>query len=272
MPELPEIEILKLQLQKIALDHTVYDIEILVDKLRKPVPKTLKTDILNRKINSIERRGKFLLFNLSNDNILAIHLGMTGQLLVAPNSGKNTALSEKHLRVVFRLGSFAIKFFDTRKFGLIDIFHQNPEYITSLGIDPLSNEFDAKRLFSLTRNNNVTIKSLLLNQKKISGIGNIYANDALFYAGINPMRSSATITQEESGKLAQSIKSVLCNAISLGGTSMKDYIHLDGKKGRYQDHFLVYSKSGLSCSKCGCVILKKKIDGRSSFFCKNCQQ
>ncbi|MDR1031758.1 MAG: bifunctional DNA-formamidopyrimidine glycosylase/DNA-(apurinic or apyrimidinic site) lyase [Holosporales bacterium] len=270
MPELPEIETLKRQLQKVALGRTVQDISILTDKLRRPVPSTIRGDILGQKISKIDREGKFLLFGLSNGETLAIHLGMTGQLLTTPSLDHPS--QERHLRIIFNLGDCLIKLFDIRKFGLVDVFMNKPKYITSLGIDPLSHSFNAEWLFDLTRKNKTTIKNLLLDQSKISGIGNIYANDSLFEAGINPMRMSSNLAQEECAKLVASIQKVLRTAVSLGGTSMRDYVHLDGSKGHYQEHFLVYSKDGQACPRCKQTILKSKANGRSSFFCQSCQK
>jgi formamidopyrimidine-DNA glycosylase len=270
VPELPEIETLKQQLQKVALGRTIQDVRILADKLRQPIPSTIRDNILGQKISKIDREGKFLLFGLSNDKTLAIHLGMTGQLLAT--SGLSPSSHEKHLRMVFNLGDYLIKLFDIRKFGLVDVFMHKPKYITSLGIDPLSHDFNAEWLFGLTRKNKTAIKNLLLNQSKISGIGNIYANDSLFEAGISPLRISSSLIQEECARLSASIQKVLRTAVSLGGASMRDYVQLDGSKGHYQEHFLIYSKNGQACPRCKQTILKYKANGRSSFFCQNCQK
>ncbi|MDR1365926.1 MAG: bifunctional DNA-formamidopyrimidine glycosylase/DNA-(apurinic or apyrimidinic site) lyase [Holosporales bacterium] len=270
MPELPEIETLKQQLQQVALGCTIQNVSVLADKLRRPVPSDIREDVFGQQINNIDREGKFLLFALSKGKTLAIHLGMTGQLLATSSLDQPSA--EKHLRIVFNLGDCLIKLFDIRKFGLVDVFLHKPEYIASLGVDPLSDSFNAEWLFGLTRKNETTIRHLFLNQSKISGIGNIYANDSLFEAGINPVRLSSSLTREECAKLVASTQKVLQAAISLGGTSMRDYVHLDGSKGHYQDHFLVYSKDGQACPRCKQIILKSKVHGRSSFFCQNCQK
>ncbi len=270
MPELPEVEILSRQLKHHLIGRVINKVEVHSHKLRKPVPATLQEGLMGNEIKSVNRMGKFLLFKLSLGQTLVMHLGMTGSLRFFSTCSTDCH-DLKHIRVKFALDKGVLFFCDVRKFGFIDLFNNFPSYLKNLGLEPLTDDFCGQKLFLITKKTTKPIKTLLLEQNKIAGIGNIYANEALFVSNINPFRSAASLSLAECEVLSQSLKTVLIKSIELGGSSMKDYCHLDGKRGGYQNHFLIYARSGLQCKKCDNMISSSVLAGRSTFFCKTCQ-
>jgi len=280
MPELPEVETIRLQLEKFLIGHRILDIRINTAKIF-PDDKNL---IINSKITSIDRYGKALIINLDNHYSLMIHLKMTGQLIYRgsglkhPKLSKNVgSLPNKHTHVIFDLDKNANLFFnDLRKFGYIKILKSSEvasqKFISNLGPEPMK-DLTPKYFQNKLAKSSQKIKLFLLDQKKISGIGNIYANDALWLAKISPKRPSNKITKSESKVLLKAIETVLKNGLKYSGASDNSYVTATGEEGSYQDHFLVYGKKGELCpNKCGAKIERILLGGRGSFYCLKCQK
>lgn len=279
MPELPEVETIRLYLKSTIIGKTIKAIEILEKK--QFIGK--KKEVIGKKIIDISRSGKVLAIKLSNNKYLNIHLKLTGELLFAKDvdnavfkeiipftNTKKMPANTTRIIIKFSDGS-GLFFNDLRKFGWIKVNTQ-PEKPT--GIDVLSTDFTFKFFTDLTNSTNKPIKLLLMDQEKISGIGNIYANDALFLAKIHPLHKAKTLTAAENTNLYQAIKKVIEQGIKHGGSSGADeaFINPVGEKGRHQLYFLVYQREGKPCPRCKTPIKRIKQAGRSSFFCPKCQR
>jgi formamidopyrimidine-DNA glycosylase len=276
MPELPEIETIKNQLKPHLLGKTIKQVKV----LRPSMFYGDKNKVKNKKIKKISRRAKMLILHLKK-TYLVIHLKMSGQLFFKKkdekNKTKNKILPSKHTRIIFKFKDKSKLFFnDIRTFGWIKVLNRKnlKNYFSKFGPEPLKKDFTfsyLKKIFSQTQRK---IKQVLLDQAKIAGIGNIYSNEALFLADINPKTKANKLKDKQIKKLHQSIQKVLKKAIKLQGSTAKDkgYKLPSGEYGRYQDHFLVYQREDKPCFKCKTKIKRLKLGGRSSFFCPNCQK
>ena len=238
--------------------------------LRWEVDKDLEKLTANKRIYKISRRAKYIIFHLENNNII-LHLGMSGSLRIA-NRDDNYFVKHDHIEFIF--DKEKIIYNDPRRFGSIHLAKKidNHKLIMHLGPEPLSKNFNGKYLYGLCKKSKTNIKSLIMNQKNVVGIGNIYASEALFLAKIKPQKVSKKLTKEDCKVLVTSIKKVLKKAIKKGGSSINDYINVDGKKGYFQYDFKVYGRTNMPCHICQNDILQIKINQRSSFYCKNCQK
>ncbi len=279
MPELPEVEIIKRGLEKYLVGHMVENIEIL-DPLRfSGNPR----DILGKKVKGIRRRGKGLIIVFESDISLAIHVKMTGQLIYQGEkthtvslSSKVGALPNKHTHVIFHLDHNAYLYYnDIRRFGWMKIVKTNElhtiPFFKSLGPEPFE-DLTISHLHAVLKKSGSPVKSVLMDQTKIAGVGNIYANDALYEAGVNPSRAAHTLTKDEIEKLFHALHAVMSFSIEHGAASDTNYVDALGQDGRYQEHFRVYGQAGKACKKCGNEIVRTVIGGRSSFFCPVCQK
>ncbi|EKE20256.1 MAG: hypothetical protein ACD_8C00029G0001 [uncultured bacterium] len=274
MPELPEVQTIVNDLQKIIGDEFA--------GFFSDFPKAVKTDffekeILGSKIRSVSRLGKIILINLENKNSIAIHLKMTGKLLlVESGDSKAENTQEKHLHHIFDLKKNGkINFHDVRKFATISLLKEADiwEIKKKYGIDPIDEDFEIKDLVEiLEKRKGKPIKSILMDNSVILGIGNIYASEILFDAKILPMRLGKSLSKIEVKKLHHSIKKILELAIKLRGTSVSDYRDSHGAKGSFQHELKVYKRNGQKCNKCDTIIEKVVIGQRSTFFCPNCQK
>lgn len=279
MPELPEVETICRQLQPNIVGKTIKGVEVLEKK--QFIGK--KEDVVGKKIVGISRFGKVLVVKLSNSKYLNIHLKLTGELLFArdinnavfkeiipfTNTRKMPANTTRII-IKFNDGS-GIFFNDLRKFGWIKITNK-PE--VPKGLDVLSKEFTVNYLTVIIKNSNKPIKLLLMDQDKITGIGNIYANDALFLAKIHPAKKAKSLKEAEIKLLYQSIKKVIEQGIKHGGSSGADeaFVQINGSKGQHQRFFLVYQRENQPCPLCKTHIKRIKQNGRSSFYCQRCQK
>jgi formamidopyrimidine-DNA glycosylase len=284
MPELPEVETIRLGLQKHLVGHKIVDVDI-------RLPRIFSGDsrkIIGGKIIAARRFGKGLLIDLDNGYSIAVHVKMTGQLLYkevsrvpqvsrVPRAKVDVKmLPDAYTHVVFSLdkGSF-LYFRDMRQFGWVKNLSTKDAkilpFFKSLGPEPLK-DLTREKFKAILSRNKTTIKVLLMDQKKISGIGNIYANDALFVAGIDPRRYSASLTQTEQAKLFEAIEQVLKKGLEAGGASEWSYVDVLGGSGSYQNFFQVYGMRGLPCKNCGTIIEKITLGGRGTFFCPKCQK
>ncbi len=283
MPELPEVETIKKSLQKSIAGKKITGIEILLAKQFQGK----KEDVVGEKITSIDRRGKILKISLSNGKSLLIHFKLSGQLVWAPKVGDGFTLGHpipfagdelpaKTTHVIFNIDGGRLFFNDLRQFGWIKVVDEAglEKEIGKLGIEPFDKEFTVdylKKIFSKTAR---PVKIVLMEQEKIAGIGNIYANDALFEAGIMPTRPAKSLKDEEIEKLRKAIIKVLEDGLKYGGSSAADeaYIKPSGERGEYQKHFRVYQRNGQKCSRCGGTIKRINLGGRGTFFCPDCQK
>jgi formamidopyrimidine-DNA glycosylase len=270
MPELPEVETILCGIKKQILNIPILDVIIRQYQLRWPIPKNIRTKLLNNIFLNVTRRGKYLLLNTQN-GALILHLGMSGRLQILPKDheiGKH-----EHVTIIFADGK-SLCFIDPRRFGSLLWTSLDPKQhklLKFLGPEPLSTNFTGKYLFSKSRNRKVAVKQFLMNSKVVVGVGNIYANEALFLAKIHPQKSSQNLTLVESELLVKSIKIILKNAIKKGGTTIRDYITSDGKTGYFQNELQVYGRSGLPCINCVSLLQEIRMGGRSTVFCPKCQ-
>ncbi len=289
MPELPEVESIKLQLKKFIVGHKILNIEIRYGKKFEGE----KGKVEGAKIQDVRRFAKALVIDLSNSYSIVIHVKLTGQLIYeGPNLKKGHQLSKKvigglggkHTHIIFHLDKGGKLYFnDVRKFGWMKVIQKSKlknqtEFIGKLGPEPLINANDPPenpltldKFREILSKSSQAIKIVLMDQEKISGVGNIYANDALWLAGIKPVRKAKDLREDEVKKLFKSIIDVLKEGIKRGGASELAFVTPDGSEGKYQDFTLVYGREGESCKNCKTAIRKIKIGGRGTYFCPNCQ-
>ena len=287
MPELPEVEVVKRSLEKKILNLKVKRVRINDFNLRYKVDKYRIALLKGKKIKKIERRSKFLIFEISSDLIMLIHLGMTGKFFFINRDKKkfktsfyyNLDKNEKHDRIIFYLqNNQKLIYNDVRKFGFIKLYkskeYKNISHLKNLGPEPLSKYWNLKYFQKYILNRNRNIKSILMDQKFISGLGNIYVNEILFLSRIMPYRKIKTLKNFEIIKIVKNTKKVLKNSIKMGGSSIKDFSSDNGKMGEFQQRFKVYGRKGEKCSNVDCTrsILKTFITNRATFFCKRCQK
>lgn len=264
MPELPEVETIKNKLSKNIIGKNISNIQILSEK--NFIGDSEK--VINKKILDISRIGKYLAIELSDKYFLNIHLKMTGQIFIFNKNKK----PDKNTRIVIYFSDNSVLFFnDLRKFGYIKL---DKEKEKQYFIDILSSKFTFEYFKEKSKKTKKPIKAFLLDQEIMAGLGNIYANDALFLSEILPMRKTNGLTDDEIVKLFKSIIFVINEGVKYGGATAKDkgYVQPDGEHGQYQNYFKVYSREGKKCLKCGTLIKRIKQNGRSSFFCSHCQK
>ena len=291
MPELPEVETVKLGLAPALEHHRFTKVVTRRGDLRLPFPPHFAERLTGRSVVRLSRRAKYLLAELDNGETLVIHLGMSGRLSVyaegherrlgnyvyePPPSGAGRGA---HDHVVMETDAPAeIVFTDHRRFGLMLLIDSAtlPDHplFKDLGVEPLSKQFTTKYLLAALEGRRTPIKSALLDQRKIAGLGNIYVCEALFYAGISPKRLAGTIDRTRAAALVKAIRRVLDAAIKAGGSSLRDYARTDGALGEFQHRFAVYDREGKPCPGKGCNGTVKRIvqSGRSSFYCPKCQK
>jgi len=287
MPELPEVEVVKRSLEKKILNLKVKRVRINDFNLRYKVNKYRIALLKGKKIKKIERRSKFLIFEISSSLIMLIHLGMTGKFFFINRDKKkfktsfyyNLDKNKKHDRIIFYLqNNQKLIYNDVRKFGFIKLYkskeYKDISHLKNLGPEPLSKYWNSKYFQKYILNRNRNIKSILMDQKFISGLGNIYVNEILFLSRIMPNRKIKTLKNFEIIKIVKNTKKVLKNSIKMGGSSIKDFSSDNGKMGEFQQRFKVYGRKGEKCSNIDCTgsILKTFITNRATFFCKRCQK
>jgi len=269
MPELPEVETIRRQLVKDLVGKKIQAVKILVPKLIKEISPTLfQRRIVGKEIANIRRRGKYLIFDLKPLLYLQVHLKLSGQLLYS--SGPEPGV-DYHILFLFKDGS-RLYYHDLRRFGGFTLRSEDPEPLLNLGPEPLSPAFTFKCWKQLILGKNSRIKTFLLDQHEIAGLGNIYATEALFRAGIHPDRRVSALQPDETKKLYQAIKSILRKALKAGGTSIQDYLKPDGSHGNFQKSLFVYRRKGQPCLRCGNMIRVQKDGSRSTYFCPSCQR
>ena len=263
MPELPEVETVARSIAPLVGRRIVSAEFRCLRVLRGGDPDRMAAAIQGRRITGIKRYGKFILMSLDRGGYLIIHLGMTGRLLLGGPAGKHT-----HAILTFDRGS--LLYDDSRQFGCLQYSAEFPERVAKLGPEPLEVAFE--EFAAGLRRRKTRIKALLLNQSFLRGIGNIYADEALFRAGIHPLAIASRIRGERARRLYEAIGAVLTEAIAAGGSSISDYVDGEGRKGFFQLHHRVYQRTGEPCANCGKPIRRLLVAQRSSHYCPGCQK
>ena len=268
MPELPEVETIKNELSPHIIGRRLTEVTVLDAKLvRQPSVEELRQKLAGKKINSLERRGKYLIFHLSGGKALIIHLKMSGALLLNPEQ------ADRHARVIFDLDNGSrIIFTDRRRLGALWLVENEQSIIGKLGPEPLIPAFTSRTLAERLQKHRAPIKAVLLDQAFIAGIGNMYADEALFAAGIHPLRQANSLSPREIENLHKAIVDVLRSAIGSGGASVDTYKRPEGELGTAHSSFCVAHRGGKPCPTCGTPIQRLAIRNRGSYFCPNCQK
>ncbi len=278
MPELPEVETVRRALAAVLENHYVAAVYVGRDDLRWPLPKNLAARLLGRRFTSVDRRGKYVLMNLEQQDILLLHLGMSGSIRIydtPPPIGKHDHIMLTMVADSTNAAPHYVVLNDPRRFGWVDLFptaHQDThKLLRHMGPEPLSNAFSAAHLRAVFKGRSGPVKNALLNQQLIAGIGNIYASEALFHAGISPRRRAATINGRRAERLAAAVVKTLRAAIEDGGTSLRDHVQPGGEIGYFVRRLAVYGRGGQPCQVCTTPIKTLVQSGRSSFYCPRCQ-
>lgn len=273
MPELPEVETVKRTLEPDLIEQKITGVRVLYGGIIKiPAPEQFAQELIGRIFQGIRRRGKYLVFSLSGNLNLVIHLRMTGQLVVC----ENTKPLDKHTHLVFQLDNGReLRFTDIRKFGLVYLVgegcYEDIGGLYNLGPEPLEEEFTLQGLReSLQKKGKTRLKAFLLDQSQVAGIGNIYADEILFAAGLHPERRAGCLQPHEEDRLYAAIRSRLQESVNLRGTTIRDYVDGRGEKGRFQEKLKVYGRGGQRCH-CGSLLEKIIVAGRTTVFCPKCQ-
>jgi formamidopyrimidine-DNA glycosylase len=275
MPELPEVETVRRGLALRLTGRRIVRAELRRADLRRPFPPGLAKQLEGARIGALSRRGKYILIELDEDGLLLVHLGMSGRITVSGNN----APDEKHDHVVLTLDDGAVvRLNDARRFGSLDYLSRGTEgahpLLAEMGPEPLGPDFDGAYLAKAFAGKITPIKSALLDQKIVAGLGNIYVCEALYRAGISPRRLAATVTGARAARLVQAVRAVLEEAIEAGGSSLRDYVQTNGELGYFQHRWAVYGKEGEPCPGCTCAEGIRRItqSGRSTFFCAKKQR
>lgn len=270
MPELPEVETVLRGIKPFVSGEKIKNVVVRRPTLRWPIPQDLPELLKNKALMHLKRRGKYLIFTFSSGELI-LHLGMSGRLRVL----KKMLPPEKHDHVDFMFkNGVCLRFTDPRRFGALLWSKQADAHplISHMGVEPLTAAFSATYLFQTTRHKKTAIKLFLMNGKYVVGIGNIYAAEALFIAGLHPEKLAGELTQQESQQLVAAVKAVLKKAIKSGGTTLKDFSNHDGNPGYFTQKLQVYGRAGLPCYQCGKTLSLIRMGQRSTVFCRSCQK
>ncbi len=289
MPELPEVEVVKRSLINKTQNLIIKAIRINDGRLRYKIDKNQIKKIIGLKLKKISRRSKYLLFFFNKDIIMLVHFGMTGKFFFVDRKKTKCKTSfyydinedkdKKHDRIIFNLSNNQkLIYNDVRKFGFIKFINnknlENNSHLKILGPEPLSKKFSVRYFKNYIQRRERVIKNILMDQKFVSGLGNIYVNEILFFSGVKPLKKVKNLSNNEIKNIVKYTKKIILRAIALGGSSIKDFSSSSGKKGSFQQHFGVYGKKGQKClnKNCNKHITKIIISNRASFYCSTCQK
>jgi formamidopyrimidine-DNA glycosylase len=271
MPELPEVETIRRQLAPHLEGRTVVDVEILDPRWTRPAARErVEDELRGRVVEHVGRNGKYLVWRLSDDRFLISHLRMTGALLFDP------PIDPPHTRVRFTLDEgHRLVYNDPRRFGtghlVVGAAARDAYLDERLGVEPLTPDFTAAHLRAIARGRTAPVKAFVLDQRRIAGVGNIYADEALFRAGIHPLRPAGALSRAQYEALHEAIEYALAAGIDAKGATIDDFRHVDGARGSFQDLFQVHQREGEPCPACGTTIRKMVIGGRGTYVCERCQ-
>ena len=286
MPELPEVEIVRQSLDKKIKQKSIKKVIIRNKNLRFPVPKNFSSFLKNKKITKVDRFSKYLILNFKSGDFCLIHLGMSGTIHIIDNKKKlkftnasfyhSPILPKKHNHIELIFNSLKVVYNDPRRFGFFELIENNKKLenkFQNLGPEPFNLSFNLNYVFNYFKGKHKNIKTFLLDQKFVSGIGNIYASEILFSSKIYPFKKVSLLSREDCKKIIYNSKKILSRAIKKGGSSIRDFKDTLGSSGNYQKEFKVYQQEGLRCKTRGCrdTIKKKIVSNRSTFFCNSCQ-
>jgi formamidopyrimidine-DNA glycosylase len=272
MPELPEVETSRRGIEPHILNKKISGVVIRQHKLRWPIPKSLPDKIKNQKLTQVARRGKYLLLIFGDNNTVIIHLGMSGSLKIctpATPAGKHD-----HIDFIFSHKKI-LRLTDPRKFGCVlwtDQAIDEHKLLSKLGPEPLTEEFDTAYLYMQSRKRNCSIKTFIMNSHVVVGVGNIYASESLFMAGINPNRKAGSLSKLRCEKMVVAIKTILHAAIKQGGTTLREFTRENGQPGYFAQQLQVYGRADQPCPVCTKAIKQISQQNRSTFYCTNCQK
>lgn len=273
MPELPEAESIRRALDRVLPNRSITKVEIFSPSMREPLTPLLSADLEGRAFGSIRRRGRYLTAELDDGRALLMHFGMSGVVRVEPAG----VPKRKHEHVFLHLsGGLIFKFECPRRFSILKVCRPGPDgwppELAELGVEPLSENFDAEYLFRASRKRRSCVKTFIMDNRIVTGIGNIYATETLFASGVSPLRETGSLTRGECREIVESAKKILSRAIELGGSSISDFLNVDGTEGKFAQELSVYGKSGHPCPRCGAVLETARLGGRSSCYCPGCQK
>jgi formamidopyrimidine-DNA glycosylase len=271
VPELPEVETIRRQLAPLVEGRRLSEMEILDPRWSRPLePRELEDALVGRRIERLSRRGKYLVWHLQDEVYLAQHLRMTGAVLCEPRPEPTHVRVRMQLRPKRRL-----VIVDPRRFGTGELLLGEEAleafFALRLGVEPLDERFTPEHLRSLARGRRTPIKAFLLDQRRVAGVGNIYADEALYRAGIHPLRPAGCLSLEQHAHLRDAVVEVLLDGIDARGATIDDFRHVDGFRGSFQDRFLVHRRAGEPCYRCGTPIVKLVAGGRGTYVCETCQ-
>ena len=272
MPELPEVETTCSGIRPHVIEQMVTDVVIRQFSLRWPITENMPELMIGHRLNLVFRRGKYLLLEFSHGTAL-IHLGMSGSMRILNADSGSGAEKHDHFDIKFGNGK-VLRYNDPRRFGAFLWAGDEPlqhKLIANLGVEPLDDAFDANYLYKASRNRKIAVKQFVMNAQLVVGVGNIYANESLFLAGIRPTRAANQISLARYSRLVFIIKEVLTKAIKQGGTTLKDFNQVDGKPGYFAQSLLVYGRAGENCTQCNTTLIEIRQSSRSSVFCNQCQ-
>ena len=276
MPELPEVETIRRQLAPVVEGRVLERLEVLDPRWCEPAAPAEVADALRgRRVERLSRRGKYLVWELEDEVYLLMHLRMTGNLLVVPAEQDSEPRTHLRARLVLDSGLHVL-FVDVRRFGtgvvLLGDDALHDYFASRLGVEPLSLDFTAEALRALARGRKAPVKAFLLSQERIAGVGNIYADEALWRAQIHPLRPVGTLKRAQIEALRDGVVASLEAGIDARGASIDDFRHTDGARGSFQDRFVVYGRAGEPCFRCGHTIVKLRAAGRGTYVCEHCQR
>lgn len=272
MPELPEVETTRRGIAPHLLNHRVARVIVREPRLRWPVPASMADELPGQQFIDITRRAKYILIRTDAERWLMCHLGMSGRLRVIP--ADTPPLKHDHIDIQLDSGQ-ALRYTDPRRFGSMHWLDQQPEthpLLAHLGPEPLGDDFDGDHLFARSRGRSAAVKAFLMDSRIVVGVGNIYANEALFKAGIAPIRAAGRVSRQRYALLAAAIREVLADAIRRGGTTLRDYSNAEGAAGFFQLDLNVYGRGGQPCQVCGTAIRQRVIGQRATCWCPICQR
>lgn len=270
MPELPEVETTRRGIEPYLKGQRVSRVLVRERRLRWPIPEDLDVRLSGQRIQAVERRAKYLLIRAESGTLIG-HLGMSGSLRLV-ECGLPAGRHE-HVDIELESG-LALRYTDPRRFGAL-LWSQDPlhhELLARLGPEPLGEEFDGERLYQLSRGKQLAVKPFIMDNAVVVGVGNIYATEALFAAGIDPRRPAGSIARARYLRLGEAIKRILAQAIECGGTTLRDFVGGDGKPGYFQQELFVYGRGGEFCKTCGSTLREVKLGQRASVYCPRCQR
>ena len=276
MPELPEVETVRRGLEKAMVGRRINQVVVRRSDLRRPLPQNFSDMLTGREITQLDRRAKYLLIYLDSGNVVLVHLGMSGRMVIEQGTEVEVP-ARKHEHIAFSVGNgTVVRFSDPRRFGLMDLTREeklfNHPLLKSIGPEPLGEEFTAASLMNSLKGRKTTIKSALLDQRIVAGLGNIYVCEGLFIAGVSPRRITQNISISRVERLVSTIKEVLRAAINAGGSTLQDHVTPTGEMGYFQYNFKVYGREGKPCETCMRPVKRIVQAGRSTFFCARCQR